>query len=108
MKFFACISVNAELSQNLYVSNKFFKQFNKTAIKLLTDNQNYKAVQYEVLLSEFYVLFTVHPGMILVNNQLDTQFFLVYLFLFSSWLFTRIVLSALPGTPGYLLSLKNY
>jgi len=34
--------------------------------------------------AEFYVLLTVHPGMIIVNNQLDTQFFLVCLFLFST------------------------
>ena len=32
----------------------------------------------------FYVLLTVPPVMILVNNQLDAQFFLVCLFLFSS------------------------
>jgi len=30
----------------------------------------------------FYVLLTVHPGMILVNNQLDAQFF-VYVYLYS-------------------------
>ena len=33
----------------------------------------------------FYVLLTVHPGMILANNQLDAQFFLVCLFLFSTY-----------------------
>jgi len=33
---------------------------------------------------ELYVLLTVHPGMIPVNNQLDAQFFLVCLFLFST------------------------
>jgi len=33
--------------------------------------------------AEFYVLLTVHPGMILVNNQLYAQFF-VRLFLFST------------------------
>ena len=33
--------------------------------------------------AEFYVLLTVHPSMILVNNQLDAQFF-VCLFLFST------------------------
>ena len=27
-------------------------------------------------LTEFYVLLTVHPGMIPVNNQLDAQFFM--------------------------------
>jgi len=31
---------------------------------------------------EFYVLLTVHPGMILVNNQLDAQFF-IYIYLYS-------------------------
>jgi len=30
----------------------------------------------------FYVLFTVHPGMILVNNQLDAQFFM-YVYFYS-------------------------
>jgi len=35
--------------------------------------------------TEFYVLLTVHLGIILVNDQLDTQFFSrVYLFLFST------------------------
>jgi hypothetical protein len=34
--------------------------------------------------AEFYVLLTVHPGMILVNNEFDAQFFLVRLFLFST------------------------
>ena len=33
---------------------------------------------------KFSVLLTVHPGMILVNIQLDAQFFLVCLFLFST------------------------
>ena len=31
-----------------------------------------KPVNY---ISEFYVLLTVHPGVILVNNQLDAQLF---------------------------------
>ena len=32
----------------------------------------------------FYVLLTVHPGMILVNNQLDAQFFMyVYFYFFT-------------------------
>ena len=34
--------------------------------------------------AQFYVLLTVHPGTIHVNNQLDAQFFLVCLFLFST------------------------
>ena len=32
----------------------------------------------------FYVLLTVHPGIILVNNQIEAQFFLACLFLFST------------------------
>jgi len=52
MKFFARISVNVEPSKNLYDGNKFLKKFNKTAIKLLADNQNCKAIQYEVMLSD--------------------------------------------------------
>jgi len=32
--------------------------------------------------NKFYVLLTVHPGMILVNNQLDAQFF-IYVYLYS-------------------------
>jgi len=36
----------------------------------------------EALLTEFYVLLTVHPGMILVNNQLDAQLF-VYAYFYS-------------------------
>ena len=31
---------------------------------------------------EFYVLLTMHPGMILVNNQLDAQFF-IYIYVYS-------------------------
>jgi len=31
---------------------------------------------------QFYVLLTVYPGMILVNNQLDTQFFM-YVYFYS-------------------------
>ena len=37
------------------------------------------------LTSSFYVLLTVHLGIIFENNQLDSQFFFrVYLFLFST------------------------
>ena len=32
------------------------------------------------LLNVFYVLLTVHLGIMLVNNQLDTQFFFVYVY----------------------------
>ena len=38
----------------------------------------------KTLLSVFYVSLTVHPGMILVNNQLDAHFFHVCLFLLST------------------------
>jgi hypothetical protein len=31
----------------------------------------------------FYVLFTVHLGIIFINNQLDTQFFFMYVYLYS-------------------------
>ena len=34
-----------------------------------------------VMSGEFYVLLTVQPGMILVNNQLDAQFF-IYVFMY--------------------------
>ena len=33
--------------------------------------------------SEFYVLLTVHLGIIFVNNQLDAQFFLMYVYFYS-------------------------
>jgi len=36
------------------------------------------------LRSVFYVLLTVHPGMILVNNQIDAQSIHICLFLFST------------------------
>jgi len=36
------------------------------------------------IIVEFYVLLSVHPVMILVNKQLDAQFFHVCLFLFST------------------------
>jgi len=39
-------------------------------------------------IAEFYVLLTVHPGMILVNNQFDAKFFMKNCA--SSWLFTRL------------------
>jgi len=35
------------------------------------------------LLQEFYVLLTVHLGIILVNNQLDAQFFFIYVYFYS-------------------------
>ena len=34
------------------------------------------------MITGFYVLLTVHPGIILVNNQLDAQFFM-YVYYFS-------------------------
>ena len=34
------------------------------------------------VIAVFYVLLTVRPGMILVNNQLDTQFFM-YVYFYS-------------------------
>ena len=34
--------------------------------------------------SDFYILLTVHLGIILVNNQLDAQFLFSYMFYFSS------------------------
>ena len=36
-----------------------------------------------IFLDVFVVLLTMHPGMILVNNHLDAQFFM-YVFLFST------------------------
>jgi len=33
-----------------------------------------------IVLDVFYVLLTMHPGMILVNNQLDAQFFMCVFF----------------------------
>ena len=33
--------------------------------------------------SEFYILLTVHLGIILVNNQLDAQFFFMYVYFYS-------------------------
>ena len=39
----------------------------------------------QILYAEFYVLLTVHLGIVLVNNQLDAQFFfLIRLFQFST------------------------
>jgi len=35
---------------------------------------------YETCFCHFFVLLTLHPGMILVNNQLDAQFFLYVYF----------------------------
>jgi len=33
--------------------------------------------------TDFYVLLTVHLGIIVVNDQLDTQFFFLYVYFFS-------------------------
>jgi hypothetical protein len=35
----------------------------------------------------FYVLLTVHRGIILVNNQLDAQFFFSYMFILILYMF---------------------
>jgi len=37
-------------------------------------------VVHNVTIGHLYVLLTVHPGMILVNNQLDEQFFFMYVY----------------------------
>jgi len=39
-----------------------------------------KLMNIKFLIAEFYVLLTVHLGSILVNNQLDAQFFFLYIF----------------------------
>ena len=44
----------------------------------LSDNSCYLSHN----ITEVYILLTVHPGMILVNNQLDTQFF-TYVYFYS-------------------------
>ena len=42
-------------------------------------------VEFIPNIAEFYVLLTVHLGSVLVNNQLDLQFFFrIYLFQFST------------------------
>ena len=46
-----------------------------TDIGLFIDGLLGIAINFTVTLSVFHVLLTVHPGMILVNNQLDAQFF---------------------------------
>lgn len=56
MKIFARVSANVEPPQNLCVSNKLVKKLNKTAIELLAENQNYKAMRYEVMLSALELL----------------------------------------------------
>ena len=45
-------------------------------------NSNVFIVKYSYMFQCFYVLLTVHPGMILVNNQLDAQLF-VYAYFYS-------------------------
>ena len=40
---------------------------------------------HEMKISPFYVLLTVHPGMSLVNTQLDAQFFLYVYFYSTVW-----------------------
>jgi len=38
---------------------------------------------FKTLFSEFYVLLTVHFGIIFVNNQLEAQFFFMYVYFYS-------------------------
>jgi len=47
-------------------------------------NQTYNGSQSgELTCLAFYVLLTVHLGIIFVNNQLDAQFFFMYVYLYS-------------------------
>jgi len=50
----------------------------------------------------FYVLLTVHPGMILVNNQLDAQFFM-YVYFYS----LRVSGSHVPIIRRNILSMRH-
>ena len=50
----------------------------------------------------FYVLLNVHPGMILVNNQLDTQF-LMYVYFYS----LHVSGSHVPITRRNIVSLRH-
>jgi hypothetical protein len=48
----------------------------------------------EQLIAEFYVLFTVHLGIMLVNNQLDAQFFFSYMFIPNLYMFRALMCSS--------------
>jgi len=56
-----------------------------TARSIITSTEKCALLQRVITSSrtEFYVLLTVHPGMILVNNQFDTQFFSLYVYFYS-------------------------
>jgi len=58
-------------------------------------------------IAEFYVLLTVHLGSILVNNQLDAQFFFSYIFIPILYMF-RAPLCSSPGEPIVLIPYLVY
>jgi len=72
-----CIAVNFLYWAFLLKSVDTFKNIRKTIGTLC------KVLFIFVLLSRFYILLTVHLGKILVNNQLDLQFFFIYVYVYS-------------------------
>ena len=48
------------------------------------ENRIYHRRISNVTISEFYVMLTVHLGIIFVNNQLDAQFFFIYVYFYSA------------------------
>ena len=62
---------------------------------------NLKRFQLHVRL-QLYVLLTVHPGMILVNNQLDVQFFM-YVYFYS----LRVSGSHVPIIRRIIVSMRH-
>ena len=66
-----------------YISNHIF--WNLTWISRHTELNIYCIYTFFCIhnSNEFYVLLTVHLGIIFVNNQLDAQFFFVYVYFYS-------------------------
>jgi len=46
-----------------------------------------KAYSDKIVEQKFYLLLTVHLGIIFVNNQLDAQFFFMYVYFYSLYMF---------------------
>jgi len=49
-------------------------------------------VRYYYVENEFYALLTVHLGIVLVNNKLDTQFFFLYVYFYYIHIWSNPVL----------------
>jgi hypothetical protein len=65
-------------------AKKIYTHFGTPCISGSNSSRRAEMISSKFYVGEFYVLLTVHLGAILVNNQLDAQFFFfrIYLYLF--------------------------